>query len=313
MTFVGQIRRSVKTFVLGRQRPEPQCPWQVNAQELADVRIAWPRNLGWQWANGWVDPLLHGFRSRIAVTIEDIPQELAGVTLIMFHRGKRVYRVGINTSDYPDLIQIHSPEAALDLEFKMQYRNDGYDEPRVVPGGYISDRMLAYWYARRLQRERDRQRFRWDVYGRFGTRFATEVRGRAIGMLQNQHRVQFYGGHGLVNFTKYLREIAHSRVCIDLPGNGPFCFRLVDYLAVGACIISVPHATRMPVPLIDRRNIIYTKPDMSDLVDLCEQYAHDETARENVTREAQQYYRQHLYWRSLSDYYLRTLLDRLPA
>jgi Glycosyl transferases group 1 len=181
-----------------------------------------------------------------------------------------------------------------------------------VPGGYISDFMLVDWYARGPRRVRDRQQFRWDVYGRFGLQFATEVRSKAIKMLKEQSRVGFYGGDRKVGFPEFLREIARSRVCIDLPGNGPFCFRLVNYLAVGACIVSVPHETAMPVPLVDRQHIIYTKPDMSDLVELCEQYVNDAPAREEVARQSREYYRKHLYWRSLSNYYLRTMLDHLP-
>jgi hypothetical protein len=40
-------------------------------------------------------------------------------------------------------------------------------------------------------------------------------------------------------YTQYLREIADSRVCIDLPGEGPFTYRLVEYLAIGSCIIAL--------------------------------------------------------------------------
>ena len=69
----------------------------------------------------------------------------------------------------------------------------------------------------------------------------------------------------------------------------------------------------MPEPLIDRKHIVYTRPDMSDLVELCERYVNDAAAREAVVHEARVYYRRHLYWRSLADYYLRMMLDRLPA
>ena len=32
-----------------------------------------------------------------------------------------------------------------------------------------------------------------------------------------------------------------------------------------------------------------------------------------VVSASRDYYRRNLYWRSLADYYLRTMLDRLPA
>jgi hypothetical protein len=151
------------------------------------------------------------------------------------------------------------------------------------------------------------------VYGRFGLQFATEVRSKAITALRAQQRVKFFGGDQKVGYKAFLMEIARSRICLDLPGNGPFCFRLVNYLAVGACIVSPPHLTVLPVPLEDRKHIVYTRPDMSDLVDLCEQYANDAAARESVMQASRDYYRRHLYWQSLANYYLRTMLDRLPA
>ena len=310
--FVRQIRQPLKQIILGLQPPAADVPWKIERHELEGVSIRWPKTLEWGYAIGWVEPLFHGFRSRVAVKVVDIPQPLKGATIMEFHRGRRVYRVGINCSDYPDVTHYGVAGADLDFEFKMQYRNGGYGEPNIVPGGFVSNSMLIDWYVRGPSRERDLQRFRWDVYGRFGRDFAMEVRSKALKLLENQQRVRFYGGLHKVSFTKFLREISQSRVCIDLPGNGPFCFRLVNYLAVGACVVSPPHATAMPVPLVDRKHVVYTKPDMSDLVDLCEQYANDSHAREAVKESSREYYRRHLYWRSLSNYYLRTMLDRLP-
>ncbi len=306
------FKKTAKSILLGLQPPAPDCAWQVEPNELADVHIVWPRTLQWPYAWGWVEPLFHGFRSRVPVTVANIPQPFESTVVIEFHRGNLCHRVAINCSDYPNLTHYQSG-SGLELEFKMQYLRGGYGKRQIVPGGYVPNAMLIDWYARRPQRERDQQRFQWDAYGRFGTKFGTAVRARAIQMLQDQHRVQFFGGHGTVSFRKFLREISQARVCIDLPGNGPFCFRLVNYLAVGACIVSPPHLTTMPVPLLDRQHIIYTKPDMSDLVDLCEHYTHDHDAREAIASQARQYYRKHLYWRSLSTYYLRTMLDQLST
>lgn len=309
---ITRARQSLKEFLLGLQ-PAVDCPWKVDKEEIDAVEIHWPRKLEWKYAMGWVEPLFHGFRARVPVRLVDLPREnLEGTTVIEFRRSGRTYRVALNCSDYPEVVHIADARAALDLEFKMQFRNGGYGDQRIVPGGFVANSMLIDWYVGGRRRERDRQNFDWDVYGRFGREFATEVRAKAVNMLEGQRRFHFYGGLRKVSFSKFLGEIARSRVCIDLPGNGPFCFRLVNYLAVGACIVSPPHAAIMPVPLVDRRHIVYTKPDMSDMIDLCDQYVNDAPAREAIVKHSREYYRQHLYWRSLSDYYLRTMLDRLP-
>jgi len=306
-----QIRRPLKRAILSLQSPARDAAWKVSAKELHGVAFRWPATLQWAPGWAWVEPLFHGFRARVPVKVTEIPQRLPGTVVIEMQRGHRTFRVALNCSDYPDLTHMGTEE--LDLEFKMQYRVGGYGGKAIVPGGYVSDAMLVDWYACGPRRERQRQRFSWDVYGRFGLQFATEVRIAAISALQNQNRVKFYGGANKVKYPEFLKEVARSKVCLDLPGNGPFCFRLINYFAVGACVISPPHATTMPLPFEDRKHIVFTRPDMSDLVDLCEQYSNDTLARESVMQASQEYYRRHLYWRSLSDYYLRVMLDRLVA
>jgi hypothetical protein len=316
---VKRLRGAVKTILLTLQRPPaPDAPLPIHPAELQGVMIRWPAVLEWGPSRTWAEPLFYGLRARVPlIVVKDIPQELAGAVVIHFCRGERAYPVVLNFSDYPNVFHLGEATSgkphSLALEFKMQYRNGGYGVENIVPGGFVSDSILVDWYARGPRRTRSRRQFAYDVYGRFGLGFATEIRSRALTMLRGQSRVRFYGGDAKVSYREFLREIARARVCLDLPGNGPFCFRLVNYLAVGACVISPPHATRMPVPLIDRTHIIYTRPDMSDLVDLCEHYTRDDSAREAVMTAGHDYYRRHLHWRSLSDYYLRTMLDRLPA
>lgn len=308
-------RKAVKTALLSLQPAAPDAQSQIRSAELEGVSIRWPAVLQKAEWHTWVEPLYYGLRARVPVVVQEVAQELRGTVVIELCRGNRSYRVGLNTSDYPNLVHVKGNGGAspLSLEFKMQFRTGGYGVANIVPGGYVSDTVLVDWYARGPSRLRREQRFAYDVYGRFGLEFATEIRARAIGTLRSQSRVQFYGGDTKVSFREFLGEIARSRVCIDLPGNGPFCFRLVNYLAVGACVISPPHGLSMPVPLIDRTHIVYTRPDMSDLIDLCEQYVEDNDAREAIVEASRSYYRRNLYWRSLSDYYLRTMLDKLPA
>src|SRR5690606_4568761 len=117
--------------------------------------------------------------------------------------------------------------------FKLQHRKGGYGIDNVVPGGYVPASSEIYGYLPYLRALRDRRRFRQDVAGRFGLQAAADVRRRAMGALAAQTRLS-YGGGAKLRYSRSLVEIATSRVCVDLPGNGPLCFRLVDYLAVGA-------------------------------------------------------------------------------
>ena len=70
------------------------------------------------------------------------------------------------------------------------------------------------------------------------------------------------------DISQHLMDIAASKVSVDLPGNGPFCFRLLDYFAVGCLYRGCPpHRT-------------YVKDDLSDLVDVCRYYVENEEARQ---------------------------------
>jgi hypothetical protein len=134
-----------------------------------------------------------------------------------------------------------------------------------------------------------------------------------MAILNGQQKFAFLGGLVKKKYADYLKEIAGARICIDLPGTGDFCFRLVEYLALGSCIIGPPHRTALPVPLIDRRHIVYTRDDLSDLTELCDYYLRNEAAREELCHNSRQYFDQHLNRDSLIAYYLRVCLERLPG
>lgn len=122
-----------------------------------------------------------------------------------------------------------------------------------------------------------------------------------------------YGGGAKLRYSRSLIEVATSRVCVDLPGNGPLCFRLVDYMAIGACIIAYPHEAAFPVPLEDRVQVVYMQRDMSDLVDLCAHYARDAAERERLCLASRQYFDQHLSSRQLALYMLGETLRRIGS
>jgi Glycosyl transferases group 1 len=309
------LKPLLKQAILAAQPKPANEVWRISAEELEGVEVRWPTSVAYPPQRIYMEPLFYGIKARVPVKLTDIPQHGESIVVIEFCRAGRTYRVGINCRDYPDVVHLDKAEGgpgSLDLEFKMQYRLGGYGVANIIPGAFVPGAVLVDCYARGPMRERRRQRFSYDVYGRFSLEWARDVRAAAIAKLGNQSRVSFLGGARKVSYREFLREIAQARVCLDLPGNGPFCFRLVNYLAIGACVVSAPQAAVMPVPFVDRKHIVFARPDLSDLVDLCAQYAQDASAREAVAQAGRDYYLQHLHWRSLSNYYLRMMLDRLP-
>lgn len=285
--------------------------WRVSAEELEDVVIRWPASYQWPTARIWVDTLLYGFKSRARVEFVDLGQPYRGTVIFQFVVEGKAHDIAIDYSDYAEV----NPEsvARCALYFKMQHDREGYGYQNVLPGGYVSGGRKIYLHLSRLRRLRDARDFRFDVYGRFSTEFAAETRRRAVELLNNQNKFRFEGGLKKVKYLDFLKEIARAKICIDLPGEGDLCFRLINYLAVGACIVGPPPRTKLHAPLIDRVHVAHTQTDLSDLVEVCSYYLENTDAREEMCRNSRHFFDQYLHKDNLTAYYLRSCLDRLGS
>jgi hypothetical protein len=219
------------------------------------------------------------------------------------------------TIDYFDKME-HIEETALGnsaLYLKMQYAEEGYPAhaagPPILPGGYVVPDKYTYFYLSAARTRADQPERQYDVYGRFSLHFATGIRRKALTALQEQQSFEYFGGDRPVRYSQHLIDAASSKVCLDLPGNGPFCFRLIDYLATGCCIVAVRHRTRFPVPLVPGVHIAYVKEDLSDLVDVCQYYVENEAARTEMRKKSREYFDRYLERRQLASYYLKCCLE----
>jgi hypothetical protein len=178
----------------------------------------------------------------------------------------------------------------------------------LFPVAIVPFRNDIYRFLPHSRRLGDRREYIYDVYGRFGTEFANEIRGKACSMLANQNYFRWEGGRRVKRYSVSLREIVRSKICIDLPGNGDFCLRLIDNMAAGACIIARKHNTMLHVPLVDREHIVYAREDLSDLADLCRFYLERDEAREALCRNSRSYFDRYLHRDQLAAYYLHQYL-----
>jgi hypothetical protein len=289
--------------------PVNNADWHIEPDELAEVVIRWPAEYQWPTARLWVDTILFGLKEQVRVETAPLAQPYRGIVLFQFVRRGETQDVVIDYSDYPEVNE--EAVARCPLYFKMQHFRDGYGRDNIVPGGYVCDGRKIYLHLARLRRLRDLSQFEFEVYGRFSTEFAREKRERAVEMLSSQRVFKFEGGLKKVKYLDFLKEVARAKVCIDLPGQGDFCFRLINYLAVGACVVGPRPRTVLPVPLVDRVHVAYAKEDLSDLVDLCQFYVENDNAREEMCRNSRRYFDEHLHRNNLTSYYLRSCLDRL--
>lgn len=292
---------------------ERQWRSQSNLRELiqpppspafsATTVIRWPRAYDWHSTSKWVEGLRSALARRVRLEWADLPQTWERVVTFELELGGERHLCAI---DYADSSELH-PELARRclVYFKLQHRRGGYGLPSVVPGGYITGNHEVYSYLRPVRALRDQRQFSWDVNARFGLRFAADLRTVAVQQLSAARDLRFHGGAGrLVRYSRHLREIAQSRVCVDLPGNGDFCFRLVDYFAVGACVVARRHRNNLPVELVDDFHVVWVKDDLSDLVEQVRALVHDEERRERIALNARRYFDAHLHKEALADWYV---------
>lgn len=297
-----------RALKLAADHPSPFPPsWKLDPSDMRHVVVRWPTEYQWSEAHHWVRHLLAGMRRLVRVERQPVDQPYEGLVMIEMVVGDQSIKIAIDYGDYIDRVE----RAALDqaaLYFKMQYLREGYGSAKVVPGGYVNPAQDFYKYVAWLRSVKDRRPPRFDVYGRFGLRFAAETRRRAVEMLRAQDRFRYEGDVAIVRYSRSLEEAAQAKICIDLPGNGDFCFRLIDYLGIGACVIAPRHHTLLHVPLEDRKHIVFAREDLCDLVDLCQYYLEHDDEREAIVRHSREFFDRYLHRDQLAGYYLATSL-----
>jgi hypothetical protein len=305
----GFALETVWKLAPSRENTDVKPTWPLDPRDLESVHVLWPSKYEWSPSGKWVEPLRHGLCKYVKTQRTNVPQPFKGIVMVQIVIREIVHSVAIDYSDLPHINE--NCARSCPLYFKMQFSREGYPFAHIVPGGFVPNSDDIYRYLPSVRAIADKNSRCYDVYGRFGVEFASDIRRKACSFLAQQDYFRWEGSLQIKRYSLALREIARSKICIDLPGNGDFCFRLIDYFAVGSCVIAPRHRTMLHVPLEDRKNIVYANDDLSDLVDLCRSYLADDAARREVARNSRSHFERYLHRDQLAAYYLRCCLDKL--
>jgi hypothetical protein len=287
--------------------PPETLTWPPDEAVLARMRIRWPADYEWHFRRVLGDQMLAAFRRFVKVDVVKLAQPYQGVITFQLTMGGKSHVINIETSDYPDLNEEAYHNCAL--HFKQQFRHEGYGLDRIIPGSYLNNDPIIYRYLRWLRRTRDEAPPRYDVTGRFQLRM--DQRRTPIDILRQSTGFRFRGGEGKVRYSRYLREIAGSKICVDLPGSANITFRIFDYFAVGACVVGPPHKCRLPVPFIDGEHLVYCREDYSDLEDICVALLRDDAERRRFIRKSRAFFDRYMHRDQLAAYYLHHCITML--
>jgi Glycosyl transferases group 1 len=277
-------------------------------------RIGWPAGQLWPGSHFVVDQVASGLRAAGArVELREIRAYRDDVLLAELDDGDATFQFAVDFDDLPDVADEVADQVLV--YFKHQFAAGGYGRDNVIPAGYLPANKLIYRYLPLLRSLRATRRFRYDVHGRFGLRYGgVEMRKQAVEILSSRTDFSYQGGLFRYSggpdkppYRDYLFEIPRARVCVDMPGKGDLCHRLVDYMAVGACVVTPPHGVELPVPLLDGVHVVRCAADLSDLGDICAELLRDDETRERIARNARDYFDRHLHPRALAGSYLARL------
>jgi hypothetical protein len=285
------------------QKPaQPALPltWTEPA-ETRGLLIRFPRYLEWEQARQAFGSLFDSLARVGPFEETGIAQRHPGVILCQAVHRARSLSFTIDYFDHPDYINTDALAQSA-VYFKLQFLKSGYDDARIVPGGFSALGSRLFSCLSDLRRRADSEK-RTSVLARFGFRFNAERRRDALERLG----AAGLGSHSQlfdkVRYSAYLREAASASICMDLPGNGPFCHRLVELMAIGCCIVAPEYTTGLPVPLVENVHYVPVAGDFANLVDTCEELLDDPARRGALARAARCYFDRYLHPDQLARYW----------
>lgn len=244
---------------------------------------------------GWIARTLRDALSRAAVLrYEAIPQPYRACVL-MHCSG---HEIVLDCHDHPDLINQDALKASS-IYIKLQYSGP-YSDPRIIPGGYPVSSYQFYRYYRDFRKLRKIH----NITGRFGLTFQAEIRRKAMDILE---RTPKSNCKGRVRYSLFLKESAQSKLCLHMPGNGPFTYRVAEFTGLGTCMLSQQFTTELPTPLIPGTHYVEIAPDLSDLRDKIDYYLAHDDEREQIAAAGREYFDNALNANKLARYYVEQI------
>jgi hypothetical protein len=122
--------------------------------------------------------------------------------------------------------------------------------------------------------------------------------------MQSQRYFSFQGGTARTTSWEHLEDICRSKLCLDAPGRGELCGRLVECLGVGACIVGPTLENELHVPLQPDVHEVRVARDVDDLVETCRALLADPERRRQVELAALDFFDRYLGLEQLGGYYL---------
>lgn len=161
-----------------------------------------------------------------------------------------------------------------------------------------------YRHAARWREWWGKQEKKFEVLGRFGLHPDADIRRGILQHMGQQQRFSFEGGARRTTWWEHMQDLCRSKVCLDAPGRGELCFRLVECLAIGSCTLGPTLENELHMPLQDEAHNVRVSRDLSDLVETCEALLDSPGKREQLSVAAADYFDRYLSLEQIGSYYV---------
>jgi hypothetical protein len=158
--------------------------------------------------------------------------------------------------------------------------------------------------------------FRYDVS--FWAVESDPIRTQALGLIENKFDCRENGTTRSQVFKKYkrkglfyLEELARCKIILNFRGVGWDTLRYWEVFGLNRFMISQRPQILIPDNFVDRKEIVFCKDDLSDLLDLCQYYLTHEAEREAIAQAGAKKARELHSTEARARFVLRTLRDRL--
>mgnify|MGYP001554343773 FL=1 len=141
----GYLRLASRTIYRG-YRPVDALP----APNPDVVEILWPSGRAPGQASSWLRQVERTLSTRYPFSYSDIDQPYNDILIFHLRTADGLTRVAVDVTDYVTRIEQDCLEE-VDVYYKLQFANVGYDSPKVLPGNFLPLNLSLYSFIPALR------------------------------------------------------------------------------------------------------------------------------------------------------------------
>lgn len=188
----------------------------------------------------------------------------------------------------------------FDLIFKREHRGPDVNHPKILPIAFCLPENYFQPPAPPIPKRRE------VVF--WGN---TSSASRAVAV-EKLKTVRDFARNRTVEFRgeEFMRALAATKVCLGFWGAGDDTMRYWEIPCAGSFLLAQKPRPPIPDNFIDRREAVFVRDDLSDLVELANHYCDHDDEREAIARAGREKFLKCHTTRARAKYFLEALRDR---